>query len=80
MLRLLTRFAPGFKPSGMRSEVVIVRAMSSWIHVSPGQRRSIHTAIAKRDWGAKVALGWDVAHTEQTKVTIAQARHGLRPK
>jgi hypothetical protein len=38
--------------------------------LSQAQRQRIHDAIARRDWNAKVALGWDTAHTESPRFRV----------
>jgi hypothetical protein len=41
-------------------------------------RRGLRTALENNRWRTRVRLGWDVAHVETTRVTIAQARAGRR--
>lgn len=44
------------------------------------QKSAIDQAIAKKDWLAKVAIGWDAYHCEPTGITVAQAKMGKRPE
>lgn len=44
------------------------------------QRKAIRDAIAKKDWDAKVALGWDTAHIEPDNFSISRAKSGERPR
>jgi hypothetical protein len=48
--------------------------------LSATRRKIINDAIGKRNWKYSGPLGWDVAHVEQTQVTVGQARKGLRPR
>jgi hypothetical protein len=40
---------------------------------------AIDTAIAKKDWKAKVRVGWDPSHVQPTGITPQQAKAGKRP-
>ena len=40
---------------------------------------AIDQAIATKDWGANVKLGWDPTHVQPTDVSVAEARAGKRP-
>jgi hypothetical protein len=41
-------------------------------------RTGLREALAKKHWNANVKLGWDVAHVETTRVTVAEAKAGKR--
>lgn len=41
-------------------------------------RRSLESALKRRDWDTALKIGWDPAHVETTRVTIAEARRGKR--
>lgn len=43
-------------------------------------RAAIDQAIANKDWGATVKIGWDPTHIEPTGLTPAEAKAGKRPK
>jgi hypothetical protein len=45
----------------------------------PVMREAIRSAIASKQWNAKVKIGWDPTHVEPTGLTIAEARAGKRP-
>lgn len=49
--------------------------------LKPYDRLRIDAAIARRDWNAKLPLGWDTAHVQPTSgtLTLGQARAGRRP-
>ena len=40
---------------------------------------AIHTAIAAKDWNAKVYIGWDPLHVEVEGITTQDAKAGKRP-
>lgn len=40
---------------------------------------AIDKAIAARNWGANVKVGWDPTHVQPTGVTVAEAKAGKRP-
>jgi uncharacterized protein YvpB len=40
---------------------------------------AIHTAIATKNWNAKVHIGWDPMHVEVTGISVAEAKDGKRP-
>jgi hypothetical protein len=40
---------------------------------------AIDSALAARDWSAKLKIGWDPTHVEPTDVTVTEARNGKRP-
>lgn len=40
---------------------------------------AIDTAIANKDWKAKVKVGWDPCHIQPTGITPQQAKVGKRP-
>lgn len=40
---------------------------------------AIHTAIATKNWNAKVYIGWDPMHVEATGLTTEEAKAGKRP-
>ncbi|MBM4381901.1 MAG: hypothetical protein FJ091_00905 [Deltaproteobacteria bacterium] len=42
-------------------------------------RGAIDTAIATKDWEAKVKIGWDPTHVEPTGITPGEAKAGTRP-
>ncbi len=42
-------------------------------------RGAIDEAIAAKDWGANVKIGWDPTHIEPIGVTVAEAKAGKRP-
>jgi len=48
--------------------------------LTTAQRKSLQTAVSKKDWDKLVAIGWDDYHIEPATVTVAQARNGKRPK
>jgi hypothetical protein len=41
-------------------------------------RVGLTVTLERKQWKAKVKLGWDVAHVETTRVTVAEARAGKR--
>ena len=42
-------------------------------------RDAIDAAVAARDFGARVKIGWDPAHVEATGLTPSDAKRGARP-
>lgn len=40
---------------------------------------AIHTAVATKDWNAKLRIGWDPLHVEATGITTKEAQLGKRP-
>ena len=48
-------------------------------NISADSEAAIHTAIATKNWGAKVKIGWDPMHVEATGLTTAEAKAGKRP-
>ncbi len=47
--------------------------------LSPREQWAVNDAISRKDWGARVKVGWDPTHVQAKGITIAQARRGLRP-
>jgi hypothetical protein len=41
-------------------------------------RTGLREALKNKNWRSKSKLGWDVAHVETTRVTIAEAKAGKR--
>ena len=41
---------------------------------------AIDDAIRRKDWGAKVKVGWDPTHAQPTGITPARAQARGRPK
>lgn len=48
-------------------------------NISDASVAAIRTAIASRDWNAKVRIGWDPLHVEATGITTQEAKEGKRP-
>ena len=48
-------------------------------NISDESTAAIHSAIATKDWNAKVKIGWDPLHVEATGLTTAEAKAGKRP-
>jgi hypothetical protein len=42
------------------------------------EKQALLGACERRDYGAKLRTGWDAAHVQTARVTIEQARQGLR--
>jgi len=40
----------------------------------------VDNAIRRKDWGAKVKVGWDRTHVQPIGITPARAQVGGRPK
>ncbi len=40
---------------------------------------AIHTAVATKNWNAKIRIGWDPLHVEVTGITAQDAKNGKRP-
>src|SRR5258706_1629043 len=40
---------------------------------------AIHTAVATKDWNAKIRVGWDPLHVEVTGISAQDAKNGKRP-
>jgi hypothetical protein len=47
--------------------------------LSPTRVAAIHDAIAKKNWAAKVHVGYDPLHVEVTGITPKEAQEGKRP-
>ena len=47
--------------------------------VSQEDRDTIHSAIARRDFTAKVDVGWDPCHVQIGGISVAEASQGKRP-
>ena len=47
--------------------------------VPDGMIGAIDAAIAAKDWGANVKVGWDPSHVQPTGITPDQAKAGTRP-
>lgn len=48
-------------------------------NISDESVAAIHTAIATKNWNAKVKIGWDPLHVEATGLTTQEAKAGKRP-
>ena len=48
-------------------------------NISDESVAAIHTAVATKNWNAKVKIGWDPLHVEATGLTTAEAKAGKRP-
>lgn len=46
--------------------------------LSQDQRARLNVAIARRDWQCKAPQGWDAGHVQITKISLGQARKGVR--
>lgn len=46
----------------------------------PALREAVRGAIDRREWNARLKLGWDPTHIEPTDVTLEDARNGARPR
>jgi len=46
----------------------------------PALRESVRAALERRDWNARLKIGWDPTHIEPTDVTVEDARNGARPR
>ena len=44
----------------------------------PALREAVRSAIDRREWNARLKLGWDPTHIEPTDVTLEDARNGAR--
>jgi len=42
-------------------------------------REAVRSAIERREWNARLKIGWDPTHIEPTDVTVEEARSGARP-
>jgi hypothetical protein len=45
----------------------------------PALREAVRSAIDRREWNARLKIGWDPTHIEPTDVTVDDARNGARP-
>jgi hypothetical protein len=45
----------------------------------PALRLALLAAVERRDWNARLKIGWDPTHVEPQDVTVEQAQSGVRP-
>ena len=46
----------------------------------PPLREAVRLAIERREWNARLKIGWDPTHIEPTDVSVEDARGGKRPR
>ena len=47
--------------------------------LAPEDRDTLRSAIAGRDFGAKIEVGWDPCHVQIGGISVQEARNGARP-
>ena len=75
-------------PNKESTRFLLMLASSARVHgcvtgidwgLSQGNRDSVRSAIASRNFDARVGVGWDPCHVQIGGISVSEARNGARP-